>query len=153
MIKSIVTGGCGFIGSHVVTRLLREGHKVIKKLVYAASSSCYGIPDSFPTCENAEIRCEYPYALTKRLGEELVMHWGKVYNIPVISLRLFNVYGTRSRTGGTYGADFHTALKNIENAVSVKKESKLEVTIGVQLLLLPENIKFFKLWCEPYNKV
>ena len=192
-IKSVVTGGCGFIGSHVVERLLREGHlvtvidnlstgrkenlgqvyntnleiinadirdreqierhfenvdyvyhlaaladivpsiqrpedyftsnvdgtfnvlecvkgKAVKKLVYAASSSCYGIPDSFPTEEDAEIRTEYPYALTKRLGEELVMHWGKVYNIPVISLRLFNVYGTRSRTGGTYGAVFGVFL-------------------------------------------
>ena len=32
------------------------------------------------------------------------MHWGKLYKINTISLRLFNVYGLRSRTTGTYGA-------------------------------------------------
>lgn len=191
---SLVTGGCGFIGSHIVDRLISEGHEVrvidnfttgrpqnlehqkgnqrltiyqkdirnkediepvfqdvdyvfhiaaladivpsiqkpweyyssnvlgtynvvecannanIKKLVYAASSSCYGIPDEFPTKETAEIRPQYPYALTKRLGEETVLHWGQVYGLPVVTLRLFNVYGTRSRTSGTYGAVFGVFL-------------------------------------------
>lgn len=191
---SLVTGGCGFIGSHIVDRLLAEGHTVrvidnfttgrpenlkhhkennnltiyqldirnkteirdifcgvdyvfhmaaladivpsiqksweyystnvlgtynvvecvkeegIKKLVYAASSSCYGIPDKFPTDEDAKIQPQYPYALTKRLGEETVLHWGQVYGVPVVSLRLFNVYGIRSRTSGTYGAVFGVFL-------------------------------------------
>lgn len=191
---SLVTGGCGFIGSHIVDRLLAEGHTVrvidnfttgrpanldhqkgnenltiyqkdirdkgsiasvfegvdyvfhmaaladivpsiqkpeeyytsnvfgtfnvlecaravgVKKLVYAASSSCYGIPDSYPTKEDADIRPQYPYALTKRLGEETVLHWGHVYKLPVVTLRLFNVYGIRSRTSGTYGAVFGVFL-------------------------------------------
>lgn len=191
---SLVTGGCGFIGSHITDRLLEEGHIVrvidnfttgrpenlehqkenkqlaiyqvdirnqeaieplfegadyvfhmaaladivpsiqrpqeyyssnvlgtynvvecarkvgIKKLVYAASSSCYGIPEEYPTKEEEAIRPQYPYALTKRLGEETVLHWGQVYGLPVIALRLFNVYGTRSRTSGTYGAVFGVFL-------------------------------------------
>ena len=76
----------------------------VKQFLYAASSSCYGIPGQYPTPETAPVKPEYPYALTKYLGEQLVLHWGKVYKMKVISLRLFNVYGPRSRTHGTYGA-------------------------------------------------
>ncbi|TLM80541.1 MAG: NAD-dependent epimerase/dehydratase family protein [Actinobacteria bacterium] len=82
----------------------------VGKLVYAASSSCYGIPDSTPTREDAEARPQYPYALTKYLGEQTVLHWGQVYGLPVVALRLFNVYGPRSRTSGTYGAVFGVFL-------------------------------------------
>jgi UDP-glucose 4-epimerase len=82
----------------------------IKKFVYAASSSCYGIPSKYPTPELTTVSPEYPYALTKYLGEELVLHWGKVYDLPVLSLRLFNVFGPRARTSGTYGAVFGVFL-------------------------------------------
>lgn len=78
----------------------------VKKFLYTASSSCYGIPISYPTPETAKIDPKYPYALTKYLAEQYVLHWGQVYHLPVISLRLFNVYGPRSRTTGTYGAVF-----------------------------------------------
>jgi UDP-glucose 4-epimerase len=76
----------------------------VARLVYAASSSCYGIPDIYPTPESADIRPQYPYALTKRIGEELAMHWAQVFKLPAVSTRFFNVYGPRSRTAGTYGA-------------------------------------------------
>jgi len=82
----------------------------VKKIIYASSSSSYGIPDYYPTSETAEIRPQYPYALTKYMGEELVMHWSQTYNMPAIALRLFNVYGPRSRTTGAYGAVFGVFL-------------------------------------------
>jgi UDP-glucose 4-epimerase len=82
----------------------------VSRVVYAASSSCYGLPDILPTPESAPIRTEYPYALTKYLGECIVMHWGRVYGIETSALRLFNVYGPRSRTAGTYGAVFGVFL-------------------------------------------
>jgi UDP-glucose 4-epimerase len=82
----------------------------VGRVVYAASSSCYGIPDTFPTPETAESRPQYPYALTKYLGEQIVLHWSKVYRIPAVSLRLFNVFGVRSRTSGAYGSVFGVFL-------------------------------------------
>lgn len=193
-VHAVVTGGAGFIGSHLVDRLLADGHSVtvidnfstgrpqnlahlsgnpdftlvkadvcdqaavaphmqgaqwvfhlaaladivpsierptdyfranvvgtesvleaaraagVQRFLYAASSSCYGIPEHTPTSETAPIAPQYPYALTKNLGEQLVLHWGKVYGMPVISTRFFNVFGPRSRTTGTYGAVFGVFL-------------------------------------------
>jgi UDP-glucose 4-epimerase len=82
----------------------------VKRFLYAASSSSYGIPAMYPTPETAPIKPQYPYALTKHMGEELVLHWASVYKLPAISLRLFNVFGTRSRTSGAYGAVFGVFL-------------------------------------------
>ena len=82
----------------------------VQRFIYSASSSCYGIPTIYPTPEITDMDPQYPYALTKRLGEELVMHWERLYNLPSLSLRFFNVYGTRSRTSGTYGAVFGVFL-------------------------------------------
>jgi len=85
-------------------------HAEIQRVVYSASSSCYGLATQFPTPETAAIQPQYPYALTKRLGEEIVLHWGQVYGISSIALRFFNVYGPRARTSGTYGAVFGVFL-------------------------------------------
>ena len=85
-------------------------HNNIKKLVYAASSSCYGLA-KVPTDEKAQISIQYPYALSKYLGECSVLHWHKVYGLPVNVIRIFNAYGTRSKTGGSYGAVFGVFLK------------------------------------------
>lgn len=82
----------------------------IQRFVYTASSTCYGIPDQYPTPENHPCRPRHPYGLTKYLGEQLVFHWAQVYGLPTVSLRLFNVYGPRSRTTGAYGAVFGVFL-------------------------------------------
>jgi UDP-glucose 4-epimerase len=82
----------------------------VSRFLYAASSSCYGIPNVYPTPESSPIRPMYPYALTKNVGERYAMHWHKVYGLPVLALRLFNVFGPRHRTGGTYGAVFGVFL-------------------------------------------
>ena len=95
-------------GTAVVLEAARRAD--VGRFIYAASSSCYGVPDQFPTPETALIRTVYPYALTKYLGEQYVLHWNRVYKLPVVSLRLFNVYGPRARTSSAYGAVFGVFL-------------------------------------------
>ena len=82
----------------------------IQKLVYAASSSCYGLAKT-PTDEAHPIDTKYPYALSKFQGEQAALHWHQIYKLPVNSIRIFNAYGTRSRTSGAYGAVFGVFLK------------------------------------------
>src|SRR5712672_286276 len=85
-------------------------HARVRKFVYAASSSCYGIAAT-PTRENHPISPQYPYALSKYQGEQAVLHWHTVYKLPVNVIRIFNAYGTRSRTSGAYGAVFGVFLR------------------------------------------
>ena len=96
------------MGTVHVLEAARQAH--VRKFVYAASSSCYGKDAPTPTDESAGISPEYPYALSKYMGEQAVRHWQKVYGLPTVSIRIFNAYGPRSRTTGAYGAVFKVFL-------------------------------------------
>lgn len=85
-------------------------HAKVSKVIYAASSSCYGLA-SVPTREDHPIAPQYPYALSKLFGERECFHWMQIYRLPVNSIRIFNAYGTRSRTSGAYGAVFGVFLR------------------------------------------
>jgi UDP-glucose 4-epimerase len=98
-------------GTFVVLEAARR--HAVKRFVYVASSSCYGIANIYPTPETAPADPRYPYALTKYLGEQVVLHWAQVYRLPAVSVRLFNVYGPRARTSGTYGAVFGVFLAQL----------------------------------------
>lgn len=85
-------------------------HAGVSKFVYAASSTCFGMAD-VPTPESHRIDPRFPYALSKYQGEQAVLHWHQVYGLPANSIRIFNAYGTRSRTSGAYGAVFGVFLR------------------------------------------
>ena len=76
----------------------------IKKFIYAASSSCYGNPKKFPTSESDKIELRNPYAVTKFIGEEIIMKYASMFKMPNISFRFFNVYGPRLDISGQYSA-------------------------------------------------
>jgi len=181
-LKSVVTGGTGFIGSHLVAELLRLGHEVhvvdnhaagkqesrlhagavyheadicdldalksifagaswvfhtaalprlqfsidhpqeshhvnvvgtftvllaardagVKKVIYSASSSAYGDQPTMPLKESMQVDPKSPYGLQKYIGELNARMMSKIYNLPTVSLRYFNVYGPGGDVGGAY---------------------------------------------------
>ena len=87
----------------------------IKKLIYAASSSCYGNPKKFPTSEKDKIDLNNPYAATKFIGEEIIMKYADMFKMPNISFRFFNVYGPRLNISGQYSAVIGNFLSQKKN--------------------------------------
>ncbi|MGH0034796.1 MAG: NAD-dependent epimerase/dehydratase family protein [Myxococcota bacterium] len=71
-------------------------HFRAKAFVYAASATCYGLDAPVPTPEIAPTSPCDPLAITKHLGEQLVLDWSRLYDLPAMSLRLFDVYGARA---------------------------------------------------------
>ena len=105
-------------------KVLEAAKKVkIKKFIYAASSSCYGVPKNIPTSENDEIDLRNPYAVTKFVGEEIVMKYASIFKMPNISFRFFNVYGPRLNISGQYSAV-------IGNFLSQTKKNKKLTIVG-----------------------
>lgn len=184
--RYLVTGGAGFIGSHIVTRLLGEGHEVrvldnlcagsldnlahvaggyefhegdvgdpaavdravagvdvvfhqaalasvplsierpldthracvtgtvhvldaarrlgVKRVVYAGSSSAYGDAPEMPKRETQVPEVLSPYAAAKLAGEYYCQSFAAAYNLEVVRLRYFNVFGPRQDPKSPYSA-------------------------------------------------
>ena len=83
--------------------VLFAAHKAgVKRVVYSASSSCYGNNKTFPTPETELTNPLSPYGLQKYVGEQYCKMFSEVYNLDTVSLRYFNVYGERMNFEGAY---------------------------------------------------
>ena len=84
-------------------RILTAASKAgVKRVVYSASSSCYGDATEFPTPESAPTNPLSPYGLQKYVGEQYCKMFSKVYGLDTVSLRYFNVFGERMLLEGAY---------------------------------------------------
>ncbi len=92
----------------------------VKRFVYASSSSVYGDNPELPKKEDFPIRPISPYALTKYAGERYCQIFWKLYGLPAICLRYFNVFGPKQDPSSQYSAvipKFITALLKGEKPV------------------------------------
>ena len=74
----------------------------VKRVVYSASSSCYGNAEKVPQSEDDPTNPLSPYGLQKHIGEQYCRMFSEVYNLDTVSLRYFNVYGERMSLEGAY---------------------------------------------------
>mgnify|MGYP001159561261 FL=1 len=74
----------------------------VKRVVYSASSSCYGNATKVPQNEKDETNPLSPYGLQKYIGEQYCRMFSEVYKLDTVSLRYFNVYGERMNLSGAY---------------------------------------------------
>lgn len=76
----------------------------VKRMIYAASSSTYGDSKNMPKVEHIIGKPLSPYAVTKFVNELYADVFSKTYNMELIGLRYFNVFGPRQNTNGAYAA-------------------------------------------------
>ena len=86
----------------------------IKKIIFASSAAVYGDCDQIPISEEASLIPQSPYAVSKIVGEELLLR----SNIATCSLRFFNVYGPGQSSEGGYAA----VIPAFKKAISLGKE-------------------------------
>lgn len=91
----------------------------VKQFVFASSSSVYGDEPSLPKHEDRLGNCLSPYAVSKRADELYALVFAQVYNIPVIGLRYFNIFGPRQEPDGPYAAVIPLFVKGIINETPV----------------------------------
>jgi UDP-glucose 4-epimerase len=97
-------------------KVLEKARKMDARVVYASSSAVYGNPQKAPTFEDHPIRPISFYGLSKVAGEEECLFYYRTYNLPVVMLRIFNIYGPR---GHGVTADYLHGLRKNPNELRI----------------------------------
>ena len=100
----------GFI--NVLDAAKRAG---VKRLVFASSAAVYGPPPKLPLDENLPLRQSSPYGLEKHINEQYADMYRRLYDLPALGLRYFNVYGPRQDPKSHYAGVIALFVENIRN--------------------------------------
>lgn len=85
-----------------IYEIIRKNNLKIKKLLFASSAAVYGDEPTLPKSEESVIRPLTPYAIDKFASEKYALAYGKLYNIPTVATRFFNVYGPKQNPESQY---------------------------------------------------
>jgi len=88
-----------------------KGNSKIQKIVFASSSSVYGLAESFPTREDLRPQPISPYGVTKLASENLMTLYASEFQVPTSSLRYFTVFGPRQRPDMAFHRFIRAALR------------------------------------------
>lgn len=101
-----------------ILEIIRSRHLPLKKLLFASSAAVYGNTPELPKREDSQIDPLSPYAIDKYATERFVINYGKLYQIPTVCTRFFNVYGPKQNPKSPYSG----VLSIIANAIKNNKE-------------------------------
>ncbi len=85
----------------------------VHRIVIASSASVYGDTQAIPLDEATPAQSLSPYAASKRTGELYAQLYTRVFELEVVALRYFNVYGPRQRPDSMYAAAIPIFIRNL----------------------------------------
>lgn len=104
-------------GTNLLLQTARKSN--VKKVIISSSAAVYGDQDTLPIKENAQIKPLSPYGASKRMDEILAGLYTRSFNLPVVCLRYFNVYGPRQNPNSQYAAVVPIFIRRMLDNMSV----------------------------------
>ncbi|SPN74919.1 NAD-dependent epimerase/dehydratase family protein [Brochothrix thermosphacta] len=98
--------------------LLREYNSNLKRFIFSSSAAVYGNCPELPKKETSDIRLLSPYAIDKYASEQYVLAYGRLYDLPMVAVRFFNVYGPRQNPA----SDYSGVLSIVKNCFEQNKQ-------------------------------
>lgn len=110
-------------GTHIINQeanvniyeIIRKNKLKIKKLLFASSAAVYGDEPTLPKSEDSIIKPLTPYAIDKFASERYALTYGKLYDIPTIATRFFNVYGPKQNPESPYSGVLSIIKNKLKN--------------------------------------
>jgi len=114
---------------------MRNLRQLQDKVWEVSCPNCGGAVSPIPTRESKPLHCSSIYALSKKDQEEMVLLFGRTYDIPAVALRYFNIFGTRQALSNPYTgvvAIFASRLMNGKPPMVFEDGSQLRDFVNVQ---------------------
>lgn len=104
----------GFINVLIAAR-----NSGVKRIVFASSSSVYGDLNESPKVEERIGKPLSPYAVSKLVNEQYAAIFASTYNMQIVGLRYFNIFGPRQNPDGPYAAAIPLFIRSLMNGQPV----------------------------------